>query len=95
VGRNRWLSSSSGLGAVLLGLRVGRGPHPASDHGRVALPGSGLGPGGEVEVPFSTDVPTPRPGEEPVRLELDLVSEGIIWFAEVHGRPVEILVEAR
>ena len=93
VGRNRWLASSAGLGAVLLGLRVGRGPHPAADHGRVALPGDGVGPGESLEVAFSTDLPTPSPGEEPVRLELDLVSEGIIWFAEVHGRPTEIRVD--
>jgi len=94
TGRNRWLGSSAGLGAVLLGLRVGRGPEPAADHGRVPLPGDGVAPGGAVEVRFSTKVPTPLPGEGPVRLELDLVSEGIIWFAEVHGRPVEISVDA-
>jgi hypothetical protein len=46
-----------------------------------------------VVVRFSTDVLTPARGEEPLRLELDLVSEGIIWFAEVQGHPVEILVD--
>jgi hypothetical protein len=59
----------------------------------VALPGDGLAPGDAVEVRFSTEVPTPLAGEAPVRLELDLVSEGVIWFAEVHGRPVEIRVD--
>lgn len=94
IGRNRWLASTSGLGAVLLGLRVGRGPHPADDHGRVPLPGDGVAPGQTVVVPFATEVPMPPGGEAPVRLELDLVSEGIIWFAEVHGRPVDIRVDA-
>jgi ubiquinone/menaquinone biosynthesis C-methylase UbiE len=93
VGRNRWLPSSAGQGAVLLGLRVGRGPHPAADHGRVPLPGDGIvAPGDSLRFPFSTEVPTPGAGEDRVRLELDLVSEGIIWFAEVHGHPVEIVV---
>jgi SAM-dependent methyltransferase len=95
TGRNRWLASSSGQGAVLLGLRVGRGAHPAADHGRVPLPDDApVDPGDTVLVRFSTDVPTPAAGQEPVRLELDLVSEGIIWFAEVRGHPVEILVDA-
>jgi len=95
TGANRWLASSAGLGAVLLGLRVGRGDHPAADHGRVPLPGAAaVDPGATLVVPFATEVPTPAPGEPPVRLELDLVSEGIIWFAEVRGHPVEILVGA-
>jgi hypothetical protein len=95
TGRNRWLASGAGQGAVLLGLRVGRGAHPAADHGRVSLPDDGpVDPGATVVVPFSTDVPTPARGEEALRLELDLVSEGIIWFAEVRGHPVEILVDA-
>jgi len=93
VGRNRWLASSAGLGAVLLGLRVRRDAHPAADHGRVALPGDGLVPGGSVDVAFTTEVAVPGSGDHPVRLELDLVAEGIIWFAEVHGRPVEIALD--
>jgi ubiquinone/menaquinone biosynthesis C-methylase UbiE len=93
VGRNVWLPSSAGQGAVLLGLRLGRGSHPAADHGRVPLPGdSSVVPGSTVKVTFATQVPEPASGEEPFRLELDLVSEGIAWFAEVRGRPVEILV---
>jgi SAM-dependent methyltransferase len=91
TGHNRWLPSSAGQGAVLLGLRVARGAHPAADHGRVALPGdTGVDPGASVVVPFVTEVPVPGPGAEAVRLELDLVAEGIIWFAEVQGHPVEI-----
>ncbi len=93
TGRNRWLASSAGQGAVLLGLRLGRGAHPAADHGRVALPGdTGVEPGATLRARFSTEVPMPGPGDEPLRLELDLVSEGIIWFAEVSGHPVEIPV---
>ncbi|MGH9919065.1 MAG: hypothetical protein ACRD6W_09390, partial [Nitrososphaerales archaeon] len=94
AGRNRWLASSAGQGAVLLGLRLGRGEHPAADHGRVALPGDvPVEPGEEVVLSFSTDVPTPQPGEDPLRLEIDLVSEGITWFANVRGRPFEIDIE--
>ncbi|MGA2519213.1 MAG: methyltransferase domain-containing protein [Acidimicrobiales bacterium] len=93
TGSNRWLASSAGQGAVLLGLRLGQGSHPAADHGRVALPGDArVEPGASLQVAFSTEVPTPGPGDEPLRLELDLVSEGIIWFAEVSGHPVEIPV---
>ena len=91
TGRNRWLPSSADLGAVRLGLRVRRGPHPAADHGRVALPGDrAIEPGGAVEIPFETEVQTPADGERPVVLELDLVAEGITWFASVRGRPFEI-----
>jgi hypothetical protein len=91
TGRNRWLPSAAPLGGVRLGLRVGRGAHPADDHGRVHLPGEdGLVPGETVVVDFVTEVPTPTADEDPRRLELDLVSDGIIWFAEVAGRPVEI-----
>ncbi len=91
TGRNRWLPSSAATGAVRLGLRVGQGPHPSDDHGRVHLPGeTGVRPGETVVVDFTTEVPTPGPGQAPGRLELDLVSDGIIWFAEVQGRPVEV-----
>jgi hypothetical protein len=61
----------------------------------VPLPGgTAVDPGATVVVPFATEVRTPAPGEEPCRLELDLVSEGIIWFAEVRGHPVEVVVRA-
>jgi 2-polyprenyl-3-methyl-5-hydroxy-6-metoxy-1,4-benzoquinol methylase len=92
-GANRWLASSAGKGAVLLGLRLRHGRHPASDHGRVWLPGDqDLDPGGRVSVEFETEIATPAPGSEPVLLELDLVSEGISWFAEVRGHPMEIRI---
>jgi SAM-dependent methyltransferase len=92
-GANRWLASSGGKGAVLLGLRVRHGRHPAADHGRVALPGDrDLDPGDSVEVGFSTEIETPARGRDPVILELDMVSEGISWFAEVNGRPQEIRI---
>jgi 2-polyprenyl-3-methyl-5-hydroxy-6-metoxy-1,4-benzoquinol methylase len=92
-GSNRWLRSSAGRGAVLLGLRVRHGRHPASDHGRVWLPGDhDLDPGARLSVEFETELKTPQPGEGPVVLELDLVSEGISWFAEVHGHPVEVRI---
>jgi SAM-dependent methyltransferase len=90
TGNNRWLASSAGRGAVLLGLRVGRGARPATDHGRVALPGDApVDPGTAVVVPFVTDI-TDDGGEDVQRLELDLVAEGITWFAEVHGEPLVI-----
>jgi 2-polyprenyl-3-methyl-5-hydroxy-6-metoxy-1,4-benzoquinol methylase len=91
TGPNRWLASSAGKGAVLLGLRLRRGMHPATDHGRVALPGGGvLDPGGRVHLEFETELETPASWEAPVLLELDVVSEGISWFAEVRGHPIEI-----
>lgn len=94
TGSNRWLASSAGQGAVLLGLRTGHGEHPAADLGRVAIPGdSPIDPGGSARIPFHTDVPTPGPGEEPLRLELDLVSEGITWFANVQGPPHVVMID--
>jgi hypothetical protein len=87
------MASSAGKGAVLLGLRIRHGRHPSSDHGRVALPGDRLiNPGESFDLEFSTQVNTPAPGSEPVWLELDLVSEGISWFAEVDGHPLEVAV---
>jgi hypothetical protein len=45
-----------------------------------------------VSIEFETQVATPQLTGEPVLLELDLVSEGISWFAEVHGHPIEIRI---
>jgi SAM-dependent methyltransferase len=91
VGRNRWLTSSAGRGAVLLGLRLRSGSRPSADHGRVALPGDRhTEPGETITVDFETEVDTPSSANERVTLELDLVSEGISWFAEVHGHPIDI-----
>jgi hypothetical protein len=91
TGANRWMPSSAGKGAVLLGLRLRHGNHPSADHGRVALPGDRYTAPGEVlKLEFETDVDTPAHGSAPLLLELDLVSEGISWFAEVHGHPIEI-----
>ena len=93
MGRNRWLPSSAGKGAVLMGLRLRRGRHPSADHGRVALPGDRyVEPGEKVRFHFDTDIDTPQAGSDRLMLELDLVSEGISWFAEVHGHPIEIEV---
>jgi SAM-dependent methyltransferase len=91
AGRNRWLPSSAGVGAVLLGLRIRHGRRPSADHGRVPLPGDRMvAPGEQVVVNLETEIDTPSAERDPVWLELDLVSEGISWFAEVHGHPVEI-----
>ena len=93
TGRNRWLPSSAGIGAVLLGLRTRHGRRPSSDHGRVSLPGDRMFPPGErVIVELETEIETPGIANDPVWLEVDLVSEGISWFAEVHGHPVEIAI---
>jgi SAM-dependent methyltransferase len=91
TGRNRWLPSSAGIGAVLLGMRTRHGRRPSADHGRVQLPGDRmLAPGERVVVNLDTEIDTPGVRSDPVWLELDLVSEGISWFAEVHGHPVDI-----
>lgn len=93
TGRNRWLPSSVGIGAVLLGLRTRHGRRPSADHGRAVLPGDRmLSPGERVVVELDTELETPGPRSDPVWLELDLVSEGISWFAEVHGHPTEIAI---
>ena len=90
-GANRWMPSSAGKGAVLLGLRLRNGEHPSADHGRVALPGDRyIAPGEVCKFDFETFVDTPARSSAPLKLELDLVSEGISWFAEVHGHPIEI-----
>jgi hypothetical protein len=49
-----------------------------------------LAPGERVVVNLDTEIDTPGVRSDPVWLELDLVSEGISWFAEVHGHPVDI-----
>jgi SAM-dependent methyltransferase len=91
TGRNRWLPSSAGIGAVLLGMRTRHGRRPSADHGRVMLPGDQmLAPGERVVVNLDTKIDTPGVRTDPVWLELDLVSEGISWFAEVHGHPVDV-----
>jgi SAM-dependent methyltransferase len=91
TGRNRWLPSSAGIGAVRLGMRTRHGRRPSADHGRVHLPGDRmLAPGDRVVVNLDTEIDTPGEGSDPVWLELDLVSEGISWFAEVHGHPVDV-----
>ncbi|MFZ0667202.1 MAG: class I SAM-dependent methyltransferase [Acidimicrobiales bacterium] len=93
TGQNRWLPSNADRGAVLLGLRLRHGKHPSDDHGRVWFPGDSMvNPGDTVVLPFSTEVDTPPAGSDPVVLELDLVSEGMCWFAEVAGRPIDVPV---
>ncbi|MHB8440367.1 MAG: class I SAM-dependent methyltransferase [Acidimicrobiales bacterium] len=93
TGENVWLASSGGLGAVRLGLRVRHGDHPAYDHGRVPLPGDKLVmPNEQVEVQVLTELPTPAAGDLPMWLEVDLVSEGIAWFATVQQAPQEIAI---
>jgi hypothetical protein len=93
TGQNRWLPSNAGRGAVLLGLRLRHGRHPSDDHGRVWFPGEAMvNPGDTVVLPFATDVDTPTAGSDPVVLEVDLVSEGMCWFAEVAGHPIEVPV---
>lgn len=87
VGQNRWVSSSANLGAVRLGLRLRSGAHPARDVGRASLPGSGVEVGEEVAIVFELEVADAGPGDT---LEVDLVSEGITWFSELQGQPLEV-----
>lgn len=88
TGRSHWIPSGSAeLGAVRLGLRVRRGAPPAADHGRVPLPSeSPVHPGVSLQVPFETEVGL-GPDEHDVVLEIDLVAEGITWFASVQDAP--------
>ena len=93
TGRNRWLPSSSGKAAVLLGLRLKHGRHPSVDFGRIALPGDRVvEPGERIDLDLSVEIPTPRREDDALVLEIDMVSEGISWFAEVDGHPVEVAI---
>jgi SAM-dependent methyltransferase len=93
TGTNRWLPSNYGKGAVLLGLRLKHGRHPSEDLGRVALPGDRIvEPGESVELELAVDVPRPRVRDDALVLEIDMVSEGISWFAEVDGHPIEVAI---
>jgi SAM-dependent methyltransferase len=91
TGASQWIPSGSAeLGAVRLGLRVRRGGRPAADHGRVPLPSEGpIRPGTSLRVPFETEVLL-GPHDRDAVLEVDLVAEGITWFASVQEAPKEI-----
>jgi hypothetical protein len=58
--------------------------HLSPDPGRAVEPGD--------EVPVSCSIPVPdSPGR--YLLEIDLVSEGVVWFAQCGMMPVRIAIE--
>jgi SAM-dependent methyltransferase len=71
--------------------RMETGSVLAWDDARVALPGD-LGPGDTVELTLSTRAPS-RPGR--YQLQLDLVQEGVAWFADRGGVPPTLPVRVR
>ena len=94
TGRNRWLPSSVGNrgGASRAATAPRQAPERRPRQGGCSRVTGCFAPGESVVVELDTEVDTPWPAKRSVWLELDLVSEGISWFAEVHGHPIEIAI---
>ncbi len=100
TGRNQWLASSGGIGAVRLGIRARGGYGPSEDIARAALPApEGVAPGGSATIPFRIELPSHLTASggvhpaHPIVVELDLVAEGITWFAVNGTPPLEIALD--
>jgi len=84
VGTATWLGASARIGVVNLGVQLfdAAGRRLDLDFMRVALRPDGsatVAPGESVRLSFEVPVPDVRP----FRLTLDLVSEGVAWFANI------------
>jgi SAM-dependent methyltransferase len=89
-GTAKWLPSESEVGPVRLGARWKEGDKAAVDVARFALPGGGVGPGESCEIPFCLEIPADLASSDSMTVEIDLVSEGITWFAINGSRPLQI-----
>jgi SAM-dependent methyltransferase len=91
TGTARWLPSDADIAPVRLGVRARREGGAAEDLARFPLPGSdGLGAGESCEIPFRIELPVGMRSAGQTRVEIDLVSEGIAWFAINGSQPLEI-----
>lgn len=75
---------------VNMGNRWRSGGAPTEDN-RAAMKAD-LPPGGEVEITLTVNAPG-APGE--YTLEIDMVHEGVTWFKEKGGRPLELRVRVQ
>jgi len=92
TGTGAWAVGAPGQhGTVSLGARLldAGGRTMVQDYVRVPLPRS-IAP--EEEATLSAEVPAPpEPGQ--YRLQLDLVAEGVCWFAHAGSAPLDLIVE--
>jgi hypothetical protein len=95
TGAARWLPSESEIAPVRLGARMTRVDGAAEDLARFPLPGDGVDPGKSCEIPFRIEIPADVAASDGIRIEIDLVSEGITWFAIDGSQPLEIWPRAR
>jgi SAM-dependent methyltransferase len=95
VGTSRWLPSDAPVGPVLIGAHLYDAERHLlnRDHARFPIPtthGEGIAPGEDVTIDL--DVPVPdRPGK--YTIEIDLVAEGVGWFASIDCTPATLDVE--
>jgi len=92
TGTTVWLPSDAPFGPVLLGVHLfsSDGRRLSHDFGRVPLP-EALAPGQSATFRFRIDAPPP--GE--YRLEFDLVSEHVCWFALNGAKVAQVDVSVR
>jgi len=92
TGTTAWLPSDAPFGPVLLGVHLfsSDGRRLSHDFGRVPLP-KALAPGQSATFRFRIDAPPP--GE--YRLEFDLVSEHVCWFALNGAKVAQVDVSVR
>ncbi len=88
TGTARWLPSDAEVGPVRLGARWKKDGGAAEDLARFPIPGEGVAAGEAREVSFRLAVPVTV--AETAKVEIDLVSEGIAWFAINGSQPLRI-----
>ena len=93
TGTSLWLPSDSSFGPVFLGVHLFSqdGRRLSHDFGRLPLP-KALAPGQSATFRFALDAPTSA-GE--YRLEFDLVSEHVCWFALNGAKVAQVDVSVR
>ena len=88
IGRAVWLPSGSGVGEVNLGIQLAHDDGKTErDYARAPLGSKPVAPGETVRV--AVDVACPRGS----RITLDVVAEGVAWFASVGSATVSMPLE--
>jgi SAM-dependent methyltransferase len=90
TGTARWLPSDSELAPVRLGARWRTDDRATQDLARFPLPGDGLDAGESCEIPFRLVIPSDLASSGSTKVEIDLVSEGVTWFAINGSTPLQV-----